>query len=379
MPFCTNCGAQVELTDLFCGECGTKVTKPSSATKPDSRTLLKLSFENKSVREYSGVLSWVLDEHIRALTDITQELVPYFDSLIVFEENTIVSVGNSWWVAESSPELLLYRMPIVAKTDNVYTLDNLSKYRDLEISDDTKVNLRSKFRSLLETYYSTLGAMEAIFEVTKPIRAYKEQIDKILREEDLKNIDALQKYEIYISDFLGNLEKTDWSKYPSGGLDGWRKKADEYGLNAGIFEGEDSKVACPYSNDLGIDTDVERCMVSYFSSVQAIHGSYNECRDVFLESTRRKGLLGGIPGNLRTEGLEKLTFFNMYVNALYYPLDYCNDKSAFFESNLKQFLESKADIIVSDEKSMKNIFNIISMLNGMYPVNTKWGPVIFTS
>jgi hypothetical protein len=136
-------------------------------------------------------------------------------------------------------------------------------------------------------------------------------------------------------------------------------------------------MACPYSNDLGIDTDVERCMLSYFSAIHSIQRAYDECREAFLECTNRRGLFGGIPRDVKTKAIEKLTYLDMYINALFYPLDYCNDKSAFFESNLKQFLDQEASIMVSDEKSMKNIFNIVSMLNGMYPVNTKWGPVLF--
>jgi hypothetical protein len=374
LPFCTNCGLQVKDTERFCRECGTTLTK-----KTETKSITpSLSLDNEKVRKYSDVLSYFLDKHIEAMTNITKELVPYFDSLIVFEENNIVSVGNTWWVAESSPELLLYRMPLASKTDNVYSLDNLAKYTDREIIDDTVINLPKKFHSLVETYRSTLDAMEAIHEATKPIRAFKEIVDRLFKKEDLKNINTLQKYNEYIKDFLDNLENINWGNYPSGGLDDWLKKADKYGLSAGIFEGDNSKMACPYSNDLGIETDVERCMISYFSGIQSIQTAYNECRAAFLECTNRRGLFGGISGDLKAKTIEKLTYLNMYVNSLFYAFDYCNDKSAFFESSLKQFLnEDDASIIISDEKSMKNIFNIISILNGMYPTNMKWGPVVF--
>jgi hypothetical protein len=376
LPFCTNCGSQVKETDLFCGECGARITKKLEREGPIRKE--KYEFNLDILRGYSETLSWVLDQHINALTDITQELVPYFDSLIVFEGNNIVSVGNTWWVAESSPELLLYRMPLAVKTDNVYTLDELAKYTEKEISSETKKNLPEKFSSLVETYNLTLGAMEALFEAAKPIREYKGRVERLFKEEDFRNLDALSRFEACFDDFLDNVEKMDWRKYPSGGLDEWKGKAGTHGLNAGIFEDDISKMACPYCNDLGIDTDIERCMIAFYTGIEEIQGAYQECRDVFLECRNSKGLFGGIPGDLRTKAIEKLTYLDMYLNSLYYPLDYCNDKSAFYETSLKQFKKEGAKVAVSDEKSLKDVFNIVSILNGTYPVNLKWGPVVFS-
>jgi hypothetical protein len=367
----------VKETDLFCGECGAKLTKKEDKVEPINKAEYDLNLDDSKLSGYSGALSWILDQHINVLKDITKELIPYFDSLIIFEENNIVSVGNNWWVAESSPELLLYRMPIAAKTDNIYTLDDLAKYTDLEISQETEERLPEKFQSLVKAYESTLGSMEAIYEATKPIRAYKEEVDRLFKQEDFKNVDGLKIFDRCIKEFIELVEKTDWTKYPQGDLEGWRKRAAEYGLNAGIFEDDVSKMACPYCNDLGIDTDIERCMIAFYTGIQSIQDGYDECREVFIECRDRKGIFGGIPADLRIKAVEKITYLNMYLNALYYPLDYCNDKTAFFEKNLRQF-KDKGKISVSDEKSLRNIFNIISMLNGVYPVNLKWGPVVFS-
>jgi hypothetical protein len=378
MPFCTNCGSPVKETDLFCGECGAKITKKEERVEPIKKAKYEINLDNVNLRGYYATLSWVLDQHINALIDITKELIPYFDSLIIFEENNIVSVGNSWWVADSSPELLLYRMPLAAKTDNIYTLNDLAKYTEREISQETKERLPEKFQSLIQAYESTLDPMEAIYEATRPIRACKEEVDRLFKQEDLKNVDGLMIFDKCINEFMELVKKTDWTRYPQGDLEGWRKRAADYGLNAGIFEDDISKMACPYCNDLGIDTDIERCIIAFYTGIQRIQDAYDECRDVFIECTNRKGIFGGIPGDLKTRAVEKLTYLNMYLNALYYPLDYCNDKSDFFENNLRQFKDKGAKISVSDEKSLRNIFNIISMLNGVYPVNMKWGPVVFS-
>lgn len=94
MPFCTNCGSPVKETDLFCGECGAKITKKEERVEPIKKAKYEINLDNVNLRGYYATLSWVLDQHINALTDITKELVPYFDSLIIFEENNIVDLSR---------------------------------------------------------------------------------------------------------------------------------------------------------------------------------------------------------------------------------------------------------------------------------------------
>jgi hypothetical protein len=397
LPFCRNCGAEIEPGDLYCGSCGAKiVASPKKPTVPfdsssvakglkglasrarEQTKILKSEIEDRlqqkdlpsevtpqpigvgsktskgafidsdEVSIFSQVLAWVMKTHVEALKALTAEIVPHMISHNCLEDNRL----RLDWATEcpATVKNLLMSLPHVE-----IGLKNVADFAavkgDSKITVEDMRRLKEKIEETMGQYLSTKDALNALYKASNPISNVLTDIGDIARKNDLTDIKKLRKYEKAANDFMKNVRKTDWSKFTQLDPSPWIEESRPHTLNVINMEVKTSYhhvlYQYPYVSPLAFSTDIERYLVPYFLFIETIDETYMKCRDLFEKCKKGGGSLRGVNKGLRGEATEALSTFNTQYHGIYSARSY--------SFRAEQRLQKNGDIIREGKRALKKV------------------------
>ena len=275
---------------------------------------------------FSGVLSWVLETHVEALTSLASEIAPFLETSVGIDKQKgelyfPTSTPNEFYDADVD-NLLLRSMLIGFPYEYLIALDRVKK--KLRISVEEMRKIKEKTIDLMKAYGSTKDALEAIEKASNPI--YRAQLDfaTLRKKEDVTNVKKLKKYEKVARDFVGEVRKQDWTRFPQVDPSIWKEKAKDHTIDVANREYDNSISQYPILswNPLNIHTDVERMLIPFFIVQERMDDSYLKCRSLFEKCKDSSGFMRGPPAELKDEAIKTLEEFNTYYGGLSYPAFY---------------------------------------------------------
>jgi len=423
LPFCQNCGAEVEPGDAFCGGCGAKLVAPfkrvgesrlekltrvdlkgvasraleqSKVLKDEIETRLKKeeikkplegvaprrerriqpskgSFMNfPELESFSGVLSWVLRRHAEALSALTAEFAPYMVSHVVVEGN---KTKLGWeWESQGTVKNLLLRLPF---TD--LPLQQLADFADVkkgvEVPAETMRNIKEKTEGVIEAYTSTWDALEALDKSSHPLFNSLTDFAAISRKDDITNLKKLRKFEKVARDLKKSMGKTDWSRFPQEDYSHWIAEASECAVEVIGLEVETNYYHVlyqyPWISGLGFDTDIERYVIPFFIFIDTIDETYLKCVELFEKCKNESGFMTGPSKDIKEAAIEALSNFNVQYHGIYSAYSY----SSFAEKQSKKkgyVRDEGIKILNAIEKSLRktskdgNVKNAHDLIKKLY-------------
>jgi hypothetical protein len=336
MPYCKECGSLNKETAKFCTNCGNPLKQ---AEQPSPRETEKgSSFWNSNEMDaYSGVLSWVLKTHVEALTSLTSEIAPFMETAVRIDEEKEeyyfpTSTPNEYYPA--NVKNLLFRSQFIGLPyEYLVTLDRVKK--NIKISVDEMQTIKDKTIELMKANASTKEALEAIIQASKPIEKIKFEFAIVRKTENVTNLNRLTKYEKAIKDFMEEIRKQDWSRFPQVDPSIWKEKATGHAFNVLNQEFEMQLYQSPVLDlfPLNIHTDIERRFIPFFIVLERIDDSYYKCKSLFEKCKSSSGFLRGPPMELKEEAVKALQEFNINYGGLCYPAEYASGMLATIEKD----------------------------------------------
>ena len=423
MPFCQNCGAEVELGDAFCGSCGAKLVAPSKRVgeshlekltrvdlkgvasraleqskvlKGEIETRLKKEEIKKPLEEvaprrerriqpskgsfinfpgmesFSEVLSWVLRKHAEALSALTTEFAPYMASHVVVEGN---KTKLGWeWESQGTVKNLLLRLPF---TD--LPLQQLADFAEVkkgvDVPAETMRKIKEKTEEVIEAYTSTWEALEALDKSSHPLFNSLTDFAEISRKDDITNLKKLRKFEKVARDLKKSMGKTDWSRFPQEDYSHWIDEASECAVEVIGLEVETNYYHVlyqyPWISGLGFDTDIERYVVPFFIFIDTIDETYLKCVELFEKCKNESGFMTGPSKDIKEAAIEALSNFNVQYHGIYSAYSY----SSFAEKQSKKkgyVRDEGTKILNTIEKSLRktskdgNVKNAHDIIKKLY-------------
>jgi hypothetical protein len=184
--------------------------------------------------------------------------------------------------------------------------------------------IKEKTVDLMKAYASTKDALESIKKVFNPIESAQFDFATLRMKEDVTNVKKLKKFEKVAKDYVEEIRKQDWTRFPRVDPSIWKDKAKDHTIDVGNREYGNSLCQYPILNwhPLNIHTDVERMIIPFFIVQERIEDSYLKCRTLFEKCKDSSGFLRGPPEDLKNEAVKALEEFNTYYGGLSYPALY---------------------------------------------------------
>ena len=336
MPYCTECGSQVKETDKFCTNCGNPLNKIEKSLSREQGQK-ESPWNNSEIAQVSSVLSWVLETHSTAMVSLTSEIAPFLETAVRInpdDEEYYYPTSVPTEFIDADVVNLLFRSEFVGLPyEYMKTLDRVKK--DIEVSVEEMRVIYGKTVELLKAYASTKEALESIVTVFRPIE--KKQLDfAILRKtENVTNLDRLMKYESVLGEFMREIRKEDWSRFPQADPIGWKEKALSHRVNFVNEEYEKQLYQYPVLGlfPINMKTDIERRLAPFFLVLDNVDDSYFQCKILFERCKNSSGFLKGPPVELKEETVSALQDFNINYGGLCYPGKYASGSIMRIEKN----------------------------------------------
>jgi hypothetical protein len=378
--FCTECGSALTPKAAFCGNCGKKVTS-TLVTKSDQFAILS---ESPEFFQFQQVFAWVLKTHVDAIVDLTTQIAPYFNSYIVMRGNVLQSVGSENDKDDGTVENLLFRLPIV--TGSQFSLDALVEVKEnavLSIQDCE--NLKRITNATFDVYLSTEHVLNRIKESTCALFNGRRTFTQLRKQEDITNTDALRTYEELVARFKAHINKGEFTTLPQASMDYWRQQGETHPYALLSVQNDRECLTWPWMGGRNIQTDLERAYVPYFDYTASLDKAYVKCTQLFRQCQNTTGFLRSPSTDLKNDTVAALHEFNASFMAFSSTHWYSNAKLAVIQ-HIKSIRTSLIDHMTNYDHNqgqqpthrlLKQLFNIISLMNEVEPVNNFWGPLIF--
>lgn len=378
--FCTECGYKLSPDAAFCGNCGKKITETLSKTVSMSPFLS----ESTEFNHFQKVFAWVLKTLVDTLVELTTLIAPYFNSYIVMRENVLQSVGSAHDKDDGTVENLLFRLPIVLGSQ--FNLDALVEVKEEAIlSNHDLVNLKNVTVSTFESYISTEKALSVIRESTVPINNGRIIFAQLRKREDITNFDALSKYEELATRFKEKINDAGFTDLMQEDTEYWINQREKRSYAFLSIQDELEFYSWPWMRGRNITTDLERAYVPYFTYTSSLDNSYLKCKQLFLQCQNETGFLRNPSNDLKKEAVDSLHEFNASYMTLASTNWYSDSKLKLIKKIndiRKTLIEEMNNFNEGKRKQrtriiLKQLFNIISLMNEIEPVNNIWGPLTF--
>lgn len=288
--------------------------------------MVEIFFSNSSeLDSFSGVLSWVLKTHAEALKSLTSEIAPFLETAVGFDEQKDLffptSTPNEYHAANVD-NLLLRSMFLGFSYEYIMALDKVKN--NIKVSADKMRKIKEKTVDLIKAYASTKDALEAIKKVSNPVSKAHFNFAMLRKKENITNVKKLTQFEKVAKDYMKEIRKQDWTRFPHVDPSIWKEKAKDHTINVGNREYETQLYQYPILNwhPLNIHTDIERMLIPFFIVQERIDESYIKCRSLFEKCKNSSGFLRGPPSELKDEAIKALEEFNINYGGITYPAFY---------------------------------------------------------
>lgn len=279
------------------------------------------------MNSFSGVLGWVLKTHVEALTSLTSEIAPFLETCIRVDEQkgelSFPTSAQTEFFTANVDNLLLRTMFFGFSYEYLMALDRVKK--NIKISVDKMQKIKEGTVDLMKAYASTKDALEAIKKVSNPVEKAHFEFAMLRKNENVTNVKRLNKFDKVAKDYVGEIRKQDWTRFPQVDPSIWKEKATDHTINVGNIEIENNQLfQYPFLDwhPLNIHTDLERMLIPFFIVQERIDDSYLQCRSLFEKCKNSSGFLRGPPADLKSEAVKALEEFNINFGGLRYPALY---------------------------------------------------------
>jgi hypothetical protein len=411
--------------DLFCGKCGTKLRDIPSNGRSNHETTLKGLIDRASKRTsslgdslkegidrgikkiesrqqsslpgegrnyplegiaelkiFSMVLTEVIRNHVEALSQLTEAIVPYMISHNCIRGKEIfLNWGDE---CPATVENLLMLLP-----HTVIGLGNVANFGEVRINrglsrEELKL-IGNKVEYVITVFQSSRDILETISRVTKPFSEFTPRpLGEITQKKDITNTRGLSKYEGVINKFVKEVKGIDWDLYVQTDPEPWVKEALSHGIGVVNMEIETAHYHVlyqyPYVNPPAFRTDIERYLIPFFLYLNTIDQAYDRCQQLFEDCIQGSGFLKNPPSELVEETMTSLTDLNTQFHGLYSAYSYNSGKAMrlgrFGDLNTK-FKELRSEIdktlngnitMKRSEDLLKKIYELVLNLNEVEPV-----------
>lgn len=349
-PICSNCGAELDSENIFCGNCGTSIqpkeiseSKIAPPPQPPAEKQNEIKEPARSLRgeefisnapemeELSRVLSWVLKTHSEALISLTGEIAPFLETGFKLDEEKRTyyfptSMPPTEYVPATVDNLLLrtffLSFPKSIMYDYWMGLDRVKE--GIKVSVDEMRKIKEKTQDLFKAYASTRDALEAFVKASNPIAKGHFGFGVLQQKGQVTNVKKLRKFEKVVKDFLKEIRKQDWNRFPQVDPSIWKRKAEGHTTSLLTTELEYGLEQDPVLSwhPLNIHTDIERRLIPFFTAQERIDDSYLKCRTLLQKCKDSSGFLTGSPTELKNEAIEALKEFNVNYDGIYHFSSY---------------------------------------------------------
>jgi hypothetical protein len=272
---------------------------------------------------FSGVLSGIIETHVDALTSLTSEIAPFLETTVRVDEEKgelyfPTSTITDYYEANVD-NLLLRSIFIGFPYEYMVELDRVKK--NIKIPVEKMKKIKEKTVNLMEAYASTKEALKAIEKVSNPIEKTQFEFAMLRKNENVTNIKKLKKFENASRDYMNEIRKTNWSRFPQVDPSIWKEKASNHAINVAYREFDTQLYQYPVLDwsPLNIHTDIERMLIPFFIVQEKIDDSYNKCMNLFEKCKKSSGFLRKPSAELKNETVQALEEFNVNFGGLRYP------------------------------------------------------------
>jgi hypothetical protein len=275
------------------------------------------------MEKFSGVLSWIIETHVDALTSLTSEIAPYIETTIGIDEEKgelYFPTSTSTNYYEGNVDNLLLRSNFIGfPYEYLVELDRVKK--NIKIPAEKMRKIKEKTVDLMKAYASTKEALKAIEKASNPISNNQFDFAMLRKTENVTNVNKLKKYEKVARDYMNEIRKIDWNRFPQVDPSIWKDKSSNHVIDVAFREFEKQLFQYPFLNwfPLNIHTDVERMLIPFFIVQEKIDDSYEKCKNLFERCKKESGFLRGPPDDLKNEAVQALEELNVNIGGLSYP------------------------------------------------------------